>query len=226
MPIPRMGIGGDGAVGLRRPMLSIQSLLARPGLLSADRAVIGMAAGIFPGRFDRCAEWMANAQELGVPRLQLEEVLLQSALFCGFPRAITSFELLCRQWPADPPEANTVPATERAARGNALFDKVYAEKAGSVRTLLRHAHGELADYIMENAYGRILTREGLCMRIRELSAVAMLASSDQIPQMVAHGRGALRHGATQVEVAETIVTAIGEPKAAADLARKVRLPAG
>ena len=42
------------------------------------------------------------------------------------------------------------------------------------------------------------------MKTRELLAVGALAALGQIPQLVAHARGALRFGSTQAEVREAM----------------------
>ena len=49
--------------------------------------------------------------------------------------------------------------------------------------------------MLEDAYGRILSRPGIDVTTRELLAVAALAALSQIPQLVAHARGALQFGA-------------------------------
>ena len=53
---------------------------------------------------------------------------------------------------------------------------------------------------LEAAYGRVLARPGLSVRTRELLAVAALQALAQKPQLIAHGRGALRCGADRDEV--------------------------
>jgi alkylhydroperoxidase/carboxymuconolactone decarboxylase family protein YurZ len=205
-------------------MESVASLLSRPGLAGADRVIVGALAEVFPGRFDRLQEWARAARDLSVPRDAVAEILLQSVLFCGFPRTISAFEALAAAWPgAAPADAQTTPAAERIARGDALFASIYGGITESVHTMLRRHHPELHDFVIESAYGRILSRTGLSTRLRELAGTAALAASDQIPQMVGHARGAMRHGATPLEVAEAVHTAIGDPVATAALVRRIRL---
>jgi alkylhydroperoxidase/carboxymuconolactone decarboxylase family protein YurZ len=87
--------------------------------------------------------------------------------------------------------------------------------------MLKSYHGELHDFVLDTAYGRILSRRGLAPRIRELIAVAALAVMDQIPQLVAHGRGAMHFGADKEQVFEAVYTALQDPGEARRLQRKV-----
>ena len=61
-----------------------------------------------------------------------------------------------------------------------------------------------ADFVLEAAYGRVLARPGLDALTRELLAVTALLALDQVPQLVAHARGALHFGADREAVAEAM----------------------
>jgi 4-carboxymuconolactone decarboxylase len=65
-------------------------------------------------------------------------------------------------------------------------------------------HPELAWWILDDGYGRVLSRPGLTGRERELLAVAALAVLPGAGlQLDSHERGARRFGATAGEVAAT-----------------------
>jgi 4-carboxymuconolactone decarboxylase len=87
--------------------------------------------------------------------------------------------------------------------------------------MLRGCHGELHDFVLDTAYGRILSRPGLSPRMRELIAVGVLALTDQVPQMIAHGRGARKFGATVDELREAIYTGVEDEDRTSQLARRV-----
>ena len=53
--------------------------------------------------------------------------------------------------------------------------------------MLASFHREFHDFVLEAAYGRILTRPGLDAGTRELLAVTALASLDQKPQLTGSG---------------------------------------
>jgi len=66
---------------------------------------------------------------------------------------------------------------------------------------MRSFHPELAEWILEDGYGKVLSRPVLSIRERELIVVAVLAALRLPLQLESHARGAVRVGATEREVA-------------------------
>lgn len=62
-------------------------------------------------------------------------------------------------------------------------------------------HPELAEWILADGYGKVLSRPGLPIRERELIVVALLSALRLPLQLESHVRGAMRVGATAKEVA-------------------------
>jgi alkylhydroperoxidase/carboxymuconolactone decarboxylase family protein YurZ len=87
--------------------------------------------------------------------------------------------------------------------------------------MLRSFHGEFHDFVLSAAYGRILTRPGLTGRQRELLATGALQTLQQVPQLVAHARGALTLGATETEVREALYTADPDEGRVDDAMRRI-----
>lgn len=151
---------------------------------------------IGPAAWDRFTASVLRARDHGASRTEVEEALLQATLFFGFPRTVTAFEAMQRCWPATTaPQHGALPHAEQAAAGRALFDAIYERNASSVHGLLASFHPDFHAFVIESAYGRVLARPGLGPMVRELLAVAGLAALQQVPQLVAHARGALRFGA-------------------------------
>lgn len=190
-------------------MPDIASLLARPGLDPAVRALLAANAAILGADWPRFAACLVAGKEHGLGRPHVEEMLLQAVLYFGFPRAIAAFDSLQECWPgeATPPQGGGLPEPEQMAAGREVFDTIYGKNSEPVRAMLGSMHGELHDFVLGVAYGRILTRPGLPPQVRELLAVTALESLDQVPQLVAHARGALAFGASEAEVREAVYTA-------------------
>jgi alkylhydroperoxidase/carboxymuconolactone decarboxylase family protein YurZ len=200
----------------------LSPLLDRDGLPKDERLLIKITAGIWTGDQALLAECFRRGKIMGMPRSHVEEALLQAVLFCGFPRVVTTFGTLQGEWVADPaPRAGGLPKAEQRRAGEKLFRTIYGSNADKVEQMLVSHHGELHDFIFEAAYGRILTRPGLEPRVRELLAVGVLALTDQVPQMVAHARGAISFGASLESVRETIFTAIEVEATSEDLVRRI-----
>jgi AhpD family alkylhydroperoxidase len=204
-------------------MLSLDDLLNRPGLPHADRLLIRAKVAIWPGDNDTLADCIRRYRELGQARSDLEEVLLQAILFCGFPRVINAFRVLSEQWPtqASPSGGGVEPNTQRSV-GDALFRSIYSDNTAAVEAMLLSYHEELHEFVLDTAYGRILSRPGLAPRIRELLAIGVLALTDQSPQLLAHGRGAAHFGATTEEIREAIYTGIEQEDYAEAMSRKIQ----
>ena len=203
-------------------MLDLESVLRREGLPPGTRALLAANSAIYPADWDRFAASITAAREHGVPRAHAEEMLLQSILYFGFPRAITAFDCAQQAWPAPtPPTGAGLPPDQQAAAGRAMFDTIYAANSRSVRDMLLSMHGELHDFVLRAAYGRILTRPQLEPRSRELLAVNSLEALQQVPQLIAHARGALAYGATSLEVREAVFTARLDDEGIDELMRRI-----
>lgn len=205
----------------------VQSLLERPGLPPAERTLVAAKIATTTGSWGDLPACIDAGRDNGNQRLQFEETLLQALLFAGFPRVVSAFEILQEQWPPDtPPSGGALPDELQLEAGHRLFDRIYGDNANAVRDMLASYHQELHDYVFDAAYGRILSRPGLSGRLRELLAVAALHALDnQLPQLVAHARGALEFGATEVEVSEALLTAdLDGERAEQVLARIVKKP--
>ncbi len=187
-------------------------------LAPADRRLVRLSAAIALGRWDELAA-LRRAAPAGEPDRRWREVLLQAHLFAGFPRAVEAASVLAAAGGLGPPapdELARAPADPDA--GRALFDAIYATRAEAVRAELASFHPELALWIAEHAYARVLARPGLSADRRELCAVAALAAQGQDRQLAAHARGAVRLGASRAEVQATL-EAIADLLEPATLAR-------
>jgi 4-carboxymuconolactone decarboxylase len=195
--------------------MSLDALLHRPGLAPGTRLLIVVAVAIWRTAWSELRSAVGAARGRGQDRRDLEETLLQCVLFCGFPRVVTAFEHLNEAWPvSSPPAGGGLPGDRQVAAGRALFATIYGRNDPAVREMLQRAHGELHDFVLEAAYGRILTRPHLDGRTREILAVALLAAQDQAPQFRGHAKGARNFGATDEELHEAVITAFGDDAAA------------
>lgn len=65
---------------------------------------------------------------------------------------------------------------------------------------MRGFHPDLADWILEDGYGKVLSRPVLSVRERELLIVAVLGALNVPAQLKSHQLGALRVGADAAQV--------------------------
>jgi AhpD family alkylhydroperoxidase len=173
------------------------------GLSPEERVLLRLSAAVTAGDWNALRELRRGRR----PDRGWREVLLQAHLFCGFPRVVEAWGVLREGGDLgslDEDEREDWTTTGLPDRGRRLFDAIYAESADAVRATLAGHHPELARWIEEHAYARVLTRAGLTPRLRELAAVVALAVQAQDRQLASHTRGAVRLGATPAEVLEAL----------------------
>lgn len=152
---------------------------------------------------------LRRAAPRGEPDRAWRETILMIHLFAGVPRAIEAFEVLARVGGVGELEPGEAMAEgDVPARGDALFDRIYGARSAALRAHLEGFHPDFAAWIRGHAYGRVLSRPGLSLAIRELVAVAVLATLGLERQLASHARGAVRCGVDPADVHEVLSTLI------------------
>ena len=164
-------------------------------------AALGVALATV-GRLDDLPALFRAARDAQAPVEVLREGVLSAHLFCGFPRAIEAFRALDEAFGGLPPASDE--ESEGPFNGEPLFERIYAEQAHPVRGILRGFHPAFERAVLEDAYGRILSRSPLDARTREIIAVCALTAARLPLQLESHVRGALRLGAPVADVAAAI----------------------
>lgn len=152
----------------------------------------------------------------------VEEVILQSYLFAGFPRALNA----AREWrrvsghaAPDADEGQDLALVEQwQAAGEATCAQVYGRFYEPLRRNIRQLHPALDAWMIVEGYGKVLSRPALDLVRRELCIVAACLAARQDRQLHAHFYGALNVGASADDLRET-VTALAGVVPDEDLAR-------
>ena len=172
-------------------------------LRPACAALARVSAALANGRPGVWKAALMDARKIASP-VEIEEVLLQSCLFVGFPVVLNAFEVLraqevgCRKGSID------ASLTDRLIVGEELCARIYGEAYDSLRANVRNLHPDLDQWVIADGYGRTLSRPGLSMCDRELCIVAQLAAARHDRQLKAHLFGALNVGATP-EAVESVL---------------------
>ena len=143
----------------------------------------------------------------GVDTVQVEEVILQSYLFAGIPRALNAMREWRRVSGVAAPrrdDAETQDLAAWRARGETVCALVYGKFYERLRHNVAELHPALDEWMIVDGYGKVLGRPGLDLRRRELCAVAACAVLRQEPQLHSHLHGALHVGAAQSDVDATL----------------------
>src|ERR1700741_846545 len=138
----------------------------------------------------------------------VDEIILQSYLFAGFPRALNA----ARAWRAV--SGRPAPDTDEEAsgkdlatwrkRGEKTCAVIYGDHYEKLRENIRKLHPALDEWMIVDGYGKVLSRPGVDLRTRELCVVAACAVSGQQRQLHSHLHGALNAGSSAAEVAAVL----------------------
>lgn len=180
-----------------------------PERLPPDAAsLVRLSAALAAGDDDGVEAELRHAAAHYDPR-GVEEAIVQSCLFLGFPAALDAAAL----WrgirrdhaaPDSDPLAEAGRGRERAERGERLCRAIYGSAYDDLRGNVAASSPALDRLMVETGYGRVLGRPGLDRGRRELCLVAVLAVQGRDPQLHSHLRGALRVGAPPGWVAEAL----------------------
>lgn len=146
-----------------------------------------------------------RAAPAGEPDRSWREAVLQTHLFCGFPRLVQAYGVFDSEGGLGEPEPDEYELEgDTATRGAELFDSIYASAAGKMRGRLAEFRPDFASWVLDHAYGRVLSRPGLDPALRELLSCCALAAMNQPVQFESHARGALRFGSTHEDLQQVI----------------------
>jgi 4-carboxymuconolactone decarboxylase len=175
----------------------------------ATRCLVRLAAVIGAGSEQQVRQLLVQSRSLPTP--WVDEVILQSYVFAGFPRTLNA----AREWrrisgvaaPSLDIDADVrAPgkATEWHARGQETCAAVYGDMYDKLRVNIAKLHPALEHWMINDGYGKVLSRPGLDLVRRELCVIAICALAEQDRQLHSHFHGALNVGATVGQVNGTL----------------------
>lgn len=170
----------------------------------STRALVRLSAALAGGREESVRTQLAEAAAV-TPHVWIEELLLQTYLFAGFPRALNGM----REWRRTAGAAGAaevvsppVPRDEWPTMGEQTCARVYGTMYERLRVNIRALHPLLDEWMIEEGYGKVLSRPGLDLPRRELCIVAACAATAQDRQLQSH-----LHGCRNTGVAGSVVSA-------------------
>ena len=181
---------------------------------AATRGLVRVALALPFAAENELSDLMRRGREDGTPPLWLEELLLASVLYIGFPRAIVAWGVYRRLESAPAPGSEPSDYArwrEWLERGEATCRAVYGKHYEQLRGNIRALHPALEQWMIVEGYGKTLSRAGLDLMHRELCSIAMLVPQGVPRQLLSHLSGALNAGATSAQVDEVLTLAAGLP---------------
>ena len=138
-----------------------------------------------------------------VPVAVAYEIVLQSYLFFGYAQAIESAKtfsetMLKKQILIPHSVDENAAGNAWRKRGEALCRKIYAPNFERLVANMAAVSPELSDWMIDEGYGKVLSRPGPTELEREVASVVFLAISGHPVQLYSHIRGAKNLGASEV----------------------------
>lgn len=177
----------------------------------ATLALVRLAAAIAAGRQETLEEVASAAADLPVPPAWVDELILQSVLMVGWPRALNA----AAAWratsgapaPVHDPDEDYGRAPDWIARGERVCRVVYGSNYDKLRRNVQRLHPALDRWMVVEGYGRTIGRPGLDLARRELCTVAQCAVLEAPRQLHSHLKGALHAGAREADVTRALAEA-------------------
>ncbi|MBM4186511.1 MAG: hypothetical protein FJ206_04285 [Gemmatimonadetes bacterium] len=174
-------------------------------------ALVRLAAAIAAGDEGLIAQRAQVALAAAVPAIWVDELLLQSILMVGYPRALVAGHCWRQtvgrpaEWLEDGTDYSQLAVWEQ--RGNATCGVVYGSNFEKLRDNVAALHPAMAAWMVREGYGRTLSRPGLDLGRRELCVIAQTTALRASRQLHSHLRGAL-HAGVSPEVIRSALAAI------------------
>jgi 4-carboxymuconolactone decarboxylase len=167
----------------------------------ATRSLVRLSAVLAAGTEDGVRAELQRAAQT-TSHEWIEELLLQTYLFAGFPRALNGMREWRRLTPSPASRQDGVTEPHRLKElGEQTCARVYGTMYDRLRRNIRVLHPQLDEWMILEGYGKVLSRPGLDLPRRELCIVAVCAATSQDRQLQSH-----LHGARNVGVAEPVVS--------------------
>ncbi|UCE20211.1 MAG: carboxymuconolactone decarboxylase family protein [Gemmatimonadota bacterium] len=180
----------------------------RAGLDLRKRLLCAISTLVTMGKSRHLEFFIEWALSENVVPVEINEVILQSYLFAGYPAAIEGLFVLRKvlQKSGMSFEASDVGYDVRGwrERGLKLCRQVYGKNFNRLQENMAELSPELAEWMIVEGYGKVLDRPQLGTVERELCTVASLTAMGWERQLLSHIKGALNVGAPEDEVREAI----------------------
>ncbi len=175
--------------------------------LDNETAALVHLAAVLAGGSEQQMRQALTAAVGTVRTVWVEEVILQTYLFAGFPRALNSAREWRRISGVQAPERDEYAIDDPALRqsqGERTCSTVYGRFYDRLRVNIHDLHPALDRWMVEEGYGKVLSRAPLDLARRELCVMAACAIAKQDRQLHSHLHGALHAGASETTVSSAL----------------------
>ncbi len=156
---------------------------------------------------------LINAKLRKINCVKIYEAILQTYLFAGFPIALISLSIFHEFFPNCKTSKTTEGMSDYYYIGEVTCRKIYGDKFEKLIENTSKFSQELADWLIIEGYGKVLSRNILSLKERELLNISVLTSLKFENQLYSHINGAYRLGVKISKIKEIILmlNLLGKP---------------
>ncbi|CUU00912.1 4-carboxymuconolactone decarboxylase [Candidatus Thermokryptus mobilis] len=152
------------------------------------------------GKLKKLSVEIKRASKRKVNVRRIEEAILQCYLFAGFPAVIESFKVLRDVVGQSNAKAREYEVGKFYVNGVETCRKVYKEDYEKLIQNMKALHPEIAQWMIIEGYGKVLSRDVLSLKEREILNVAILTMLGWERQLRSHLKGALNVGVERRQI--------------------------
>ncbi len=166
--------------------------------------LIRIVALVSLGKRKKLKNEISKAISSNVKLKRIEEAILQCYLFAGFPAVIEGFKVLREIRNDNHRKSKKYDVNKFRADGIKACRKVYGKNFNKLVQNIKSLHPELFDWMIIEGYGKVLSRDVISLKEREILNVSILTSLGWKNQLHSHIKGAINTGAKREEVESAI----------------------
>ncbi len=199
---------------------SFGDVYSREGLTLKQKEIAVVAALTAMGNASpQLRVHLHGARNVGCSEDEVKEVILQMAVYAGFPAAINGMNALkevlseCKEERKEKDAAaSSIESSGQESResryetGVRWLAKLDPDQVGRLQESFGAFAPDLARYAIEWGYGDIYSRPGLAIELRQIATIAALAAlGTAAPQLKFHINAGLNLGLTKEEIIEIMI---------------------
>lgn len=170
-------------------------------LSTQNKYIIQIVSCIAANKLNKLPDLLKRAQKAKVNPRKLYEAILQTYLFCGFPSTIESLKAFNNVFSY---KADEYSVLNVKSEGEKVCKIIYGSNYPKLLKNMASISPDLKNWMIQEGYGKVLSRPFLTLKQRELINVAILSTSYFPVQLLSHLIGALNAGSNISELKEVI----------------------
>lgn len=170
-------------------------------LSTQNKYLIQIVSCIAANKLNQLSDLLKRAKKAKVNPRKLYEAILQTYLFCGFPSTIESLKAFNNVFNY---KADEYSVLNLKSEGEKVCKIIYGSNYPKLLKNMASISPDLKNWMIQEGYGKVLSRPFLTLKQRELINVAILSTSYFPVQLLSHLIGALNSGSNISELKEVI----------------------